>query len=42
MVTTVNETTVAAAYFDVVLGERSGFLAVAFGHDPYRDEHGRY
>lgn len=35
-------TTVAADYFDVVLGERPGFLAVAFGHDPYRDATGRY
>ena len=35
-------TTVVADYFDVVFGERSGFLAVAFGHDPYRDATGCY
>lgn len=30
------------AYVDVVLGTRAGFLAVAYGHDPYHDEHRRY
>jgi len=37
-----SSTAALAGYVDVVLGERSGFLAVAFGHDPYRDATGRY
>ncbi|MGH3420325.1 MAG: hypothetical protein ACRDOD_12145 [Streptosporangiaceae bacterium] len=31
-----------AAYVDVVLGSRPGFVAVAYGHDPYYDEQGKY
>jgi hypothetical protein len=32
----------ATDYADVVLGDRPGFLAVAFGHDSYRDDTGKY
>lgn len=39
MTATVDSTT---AYVDVVLGTRVGFLAIAYGHDPYYDERGRY
>lgn len=33
---------VSAAFEDLVLGERSGFLAVAFGYGPHRADTGRY
>lgn len=32
----------SAAYGELVLGDRSGFLALAFGYGPHRSETGRY
>jgi hypothetical protein len=33
---------VTATFSAVVLGERPGFLAVAFGYDPHHDRAGKY
>ena len=35
-------TAAANDYADAILGDRNGFIAVAFGHDPYWSEDGKY